>query len=228
MIYPVDITPLTLLDYEGEAACILWYTGCNLRCPYCYNVSLVMNKGVNRTDVFKFLEDRKNFLTGVVLSGGEVTLNKDIQLICEKIKKLNLKIKIDTNGSNPEVIKNLLDKKLIDFVAVDNKMPKYKTWTLPGGEVLYDKFIETIKLLNASGVSYEVRTTVHPALLTEDDIIHMINSTYELGYRNKYNLQLFLDVKDTIGHMATPNRNYDVNKLNKESKLEINYRNFLT
>jgi pyruvate formate lyase activating enzyme len=112
MRHPADITPLTFLDYPKKAACIFWYTGCNLRCPYCYNPELVLSHGGGQ-DEMAFLRERAGFLDAVVLSGGESTLNPDIAELCREIKKLGYLIKVDTNGSNPQVIRNLLEEKLI-------------------------------------------------------------------------------------------------------------------
>ena len=170
MTHPYDITPVTCLDFPGRVACILWYAGCNLRCPYCYNPEIVFGKPGDMDEI-AFLEERKDFLDGVVLSGGECTLNPDILSICQKIKSMGLDVKIDTNGSNPKVVKALLDSNLIDYVAIDNKMPSYKTWKLPCGRSLFDSFVECVKVLQESKIQYEIRTTIHPELLSEDDIV---------------------------------------------------------
>ena len=98
MRHPADITPLTFLDYPKKAACIFWFTGCNLRCPYCYNPELVFGKG-GGMDEMAFLQERAGFLDAVVLSGGEATLNPDIAELCRKIKSMGYLVKVDTNES---------------------------------------------------------------------------------------------------------------------------------
>lgn len=226
--HPADITPLTYLDYPKKAACILWYTGCNLRCPYCYNPELVLRQYGGRDEI-SFLEERRGFLDAVVLSGGECTLNPDILELCRTIKGMGYLVKIDTNGSNPEVVQALADEKLIDYVAVDNKMPSRRSWHLPGGALLFDRFCATLRVLQRHALPHEVRTTVHPALLDEADILRMIHETHAQGYRDTYYLQLFFHddpQMKTLGNMPPPERRYDRRLLDETSPLKIGYRNF--
>lgn len=226
-VHPVDITPLTFLDYPKKAACILWYRGCNLRCPYCYNPDLALSKNRGEVDEMAFLKERAGFLDAVVLSGGESTLVPNLPELCRRIKKLGYLIKIDTNGSNPHVLKELLQDGLIDYVAMDHKMPQRRSWKLIGGKiVLFDRFRESLQLLRASGLPYEIRTTVHPDLLDEADILQMVREAAELGYRGTYYLQFFFPTGHTIGNMSAPTRRYDRALLNKHAALEIGYRNF--
>ena len=224
--HPVDITPLTFLDYPRKAACIMWFNGCNLRCPYCYNPELVTMKSSTQMDEMEFLRERQGFLDAVVLSGGEITLQPGLHRLCEKIKELGYLIKIDTNGSNPHVVADLLERKLIDYVAMDNKMPSTRSWQLPGGKVLYERFVESLELLQESGLPYEVRTTVHPDLLDEADILQMIRESTMHGYTGTYYLQYFFTGVPTIGNMPPPSRRYDRSMLDRHSPLPIGYRNF--
>ena len=224
--HPVDITPLTFLDYPKKAACIMWFNGCNLRCPYCYNPELVTEKTSTQVDEMAFLEERQGFLDAVVLSGGEITLQPGLPELCRKIKQMGYLVKIDTNGSNPHVVRQLLDEKLIDYVAMDNKMPSTRSWQLPGGHVLYERFSQSLELLQASGLPYEIRTTVHPDLLDEADILQMIREANKLGYTATYYLQYFFTGVPTIGNMKPPTRRYDRGLLDHHSPLTIGYRNF--
>ncbi len=228
MRHPSDITPLTYLDYPKKAACILWFTGCNLRCPYCYNPELVLagKAAVNEVDEMAFLRERAGFLDAVVLSGGEATLVQDLPELCEKIHALGYLVKIDTNGSNPHILAELLERRLLDYVAMDNKMPSTRTWTLPGGARLFERFRESQQLLQASGIPYEIRTTVHPGLLDEADILQMVRECHELGYEGTYYLQFFFNAGKTLGNMEPPTRRYDRGLLDKFSPLPIGYRNF--
>jgi pyruvate formate lyase activating enzyme len=175
-----------------------------------------------------FLRERAGFLDAVVLSGGESTLNPDIAEVCREIKKLGYLIKVDTNGSNPQVIRNLLEEKLIDYVALDNKMPSNRSWRLPGGTLLFERYQETLKTLLLYGVEHEVRTTVHPGLLDEADILRMIRDTQALGYKGTYYLQFFFepDKGKTLGNLEPPTRRYDRRLLDDMSPLKIGYRNF--
>ena len=113
-----DITKFTHLDFPNHLACIVWFSGCNMRCDYCYNKDIVFAKnGVySYNDVIDFLKTRVGLLDAVVLSGGEATLH-ELVLFCKEIKKLGFLIKLDTNGTNPHAIKNLLDLNLLDFIA---------------------------------------------------------------------------------------------------------------
>lgn len=224
--HPVDITPLTFLDYPKKAACIMWFNGCNLRCPYCYNPELVTEKSTTQVDEMEFLREREGFLDAVVLSGGEITLQPGLPDLCRTIKSMGYLVKIDTNGSNPDVLSHLLQEKLIDYVAMDNKMPSARSWQLPGGEILYNRFSRSLQLLEGSGLPYEIRTTVHPDLLDEADILQMIREAASHGYKGTYYLQYFFTGVPTIGNMQPPTRRYDRVLLDKHSPLPIGYRNF--
>ena len=120
---------LTLIDYPGKVACTVFCVGCNFRCPWCYNPELVLPEKIKKQPIileenfFKFLKSRKGLIEGVVISGGEPTIHKDLPKFCKKIKVLGYLIKLDTNGSNPEVLKKLIKNKLIDYVAMDIKAP---------------------------------------------------------------------------------------------------------
>ena len=224
--HPVDITPLTFLDYPKKAACIMWYTGCNLRCPYCYNPELVLGHSNSQIDEMAFLKERRFFLDAVVLSGGEITLQPHLRELCEDIKKLGYLIKIDTKGSYPQVLRVLLDNKLIDYVAMDNKMPSERSWKIAGGVRLFDRFAESLAILTQSEIPFEIRTTVHPELLDEADIIHMVRESHALGYNGTYYLQYFFNAGTTLGNMKPPTRRYDRDMLNHHAPLPIGYRNF--
>ena len=226
MVHPADITPLTFLDYPKKAACIFWYRGCNLRCPYCYNPDLALSKTRGDVDEIAFLKERAGFLDAVVLSGGESTLVPGLAELCRKIKKLGYLIKIDTNGSNPHVLRELVRDGLVDYVAMDHKMPAQRSWKVSKGVLLFDRFSESLQLLQAARLPYEIRTTVHPALLDEADILQMIREAHQLGYRGTYYLQFFFQTGNTLGNLSPPTRRYDRSLLDKYAPLAIGYRNF--
>ena len=224
---PADITPLTCLDYPGKAACIFWFRGCNLRCPYCYNPELVVGQGSpGRSDWQAFLEERQGFLDAVVLSGGEAALQPGLAELCRRIKSLDYLVKLDTNGSRPDVLARLLEEGLVDYVALDHKMPKSRTWTLPGGQSLFDAFAQCTTWLRASGIPHEIRTTCHPALLAEEDLLTMAGEVASLGYTGVYYLQFFFHEGETLGKLARPARRYDRARLDVRSPLRLGYRNF--
>lgn len=165
----------SLLDYPGYISTIIWTVGCNFNCPFCYNTDLVKgNAGtVPEKQIMDYLEKRKGIVEALVISGGEPFLQKDLESFCQKIKKQNLLIKIDTNGTFPDKLKNLIDKKLVDYVSVDVKAPKDKYEKLAGVKTDIKKIQKTIDILQKSSVDYEFRTTFVPSFLQKQDIIEI-------------------------------------------------------
>ena len=156
---------LTLLDYPGKMACTVFTGGCNFRCPYCHNRSLVFlneNDGEILTgDILDYLETRKKILDGVCISGGEPLLQKGIKDFIRKVKDLGMLVKLDTNGSSPDILKELIDEGLVDYVAMDIKQYPEKYLKTIGLENFDLKEIERSKDLLLQGkVDYEFRTTV--------------------------------------------------------------------
>ena len=174
-----NITPFTLLDYPGKPAAIVWFAGCNMRCAYCYNPDIVLGKGkISFEQALIFLEQRKGLLEGVVLSGGECTLHKDLPGFAKKIKNKNFALKIDTNGSNPDVLKSLAEQGLIDYVAIDFKAPPKKYPSVTGSSH-YQSFLLSLNVLMKASVPFEVRTTFHSSLLIQEDIEEMCGLLYK-------------------------------------------------
>ncbi len=154
---------MTLLDYPGKVACTIFTGGCNFRCPFCQNASLVTHIDEDKIDeeeIFEFLEERKGKLDAVCISGGEPCLQKDLVSFCQKIKSLGFLIKLDTNGSFPNVIKNLVSQNLIDYVAMDVKNSPEKYALTAGIKVELENIKESIDFLKNSSISHEFRTTV--------------------------------------------------------------------
>jgi pyruvate formate lyase activating enzyme len=197
---------LTLVDYPEKLACTIFLAGCNYRCPWCYNPELVLpekignDPKISKKDFFDFLKFRKNLLDGVVICGGEPTLNNDLPDLCKRIKSMGYLIKLDTNGSNPKMLKNLIDKKLIGYVAMDIKAPKEKYAQAIGlkkhslNRLLKD-IEESISILKQGTVDYEFRTTMIPKLLGKEDIIEIARW---IGPAKKYCLQNFQAERDTV------------------------------
>ena len=167
----------TLIDYPGHIAATVFLIGCNFRCPFCYSSELVLPEKIkeqpriSEKEFFNFLEERKGLLEGIVICGGEPTIHKDLPDFIKKIKELGYLVKLDTNGFNPEMLKKLIDEKLIDYVAMDIKAPKEKYEIAIGVKVDIKKIEESIKILKEEKVDYEFRTTVVPAVHTKEDII---------------------------------------------------------
>ena len=165
----------SLLDYPEMISAIVWTVGCNFNCPFCYNKDLVIGNAGNipEREIMEYLEKRKNMLEGLVISGGEPLMQKDLAGFCEKIKKLGYLIKIDTNGTFPEKLQELVDKKLVDYIAMDVKAPKDKYDSLTGKKVDIKKIQKSIDIIQKSGVDYEFKTTFVPDLLKQEDIIEI-------------------------------------------------------
>lgn len=219
-----NITHFTTVDYPDHLACVVWFCHCNMRCLYCYNEPIVFSKEgkYSPNELLTFLESRKGLLDSVVLSGGEATKHQLIP-ICQAIKEMGFKIKLDSNGGNPKLIKELIENRLIDFIALDFKAPEYKFVQVTQTD-LYDKFESTVKLLIENSFDFEVRTTIHGDLLNAYDINQMIDKLDELGYKKSYFLQYFLETPVNIGGIKEPEATFNPDKVNN-NKLKIVYRN---
>jgi pyruvate formate lyase activating enzyme len=174
----------TLIDYPGKIAATVFLVGCNFRCPFCYSSELVLPEKIENQpkipekDFFKFLRERKGLLDGLVLCGGEPTLNKELPNFIKKIKKMGYFVKLDTNGSNPKLLEKLINEKLVDYVAMDIKGPKEKYYKIVGmlegeNEKIIKNIEKSINVLKEGKVDYEFRSTIVPALHTKEDVIEM-------------------------------------------------------
>jgi len=177
MIQIGGLQKLTLIDFPGRLAATVFLTGCNFYCPWCYSSEIVLPEKIKKQpkisekEFLKFLKVRKKLLDGLVLCGGEPTINKKLPNFIKKIKKLGYLVKLDTNGSNPKMLKKLIDNKLIDYVAMDIKLPKERYPEIFGKRVKIEDIEESIKILKEGKVDYEFRTTVVPTILTKEDIL---------------------------------------------------------
>lgn len=166
---------LTLIDYPGKVAATVFLIGCNFRCPYCHNPELVSPElvegqpQIKETDFFKFLDERKGFLDGVCITGGEPTIFSDLPKFIQKIKKRGFLVKLDTNGSNSEMLKDLIKDDLVDFIAMDIKTSILK-YNKVGVKNKISQVQKSINIIKDSGKNYEFRTTVVPGIVDEKDI----------------------------------------------------------
>ncbi|MDD3598290.1 anaerobic ribonucleoside-triphosphate reductase activating protein [Sulfuricurvum sp.] len=198
-----DLTPFTLLDFPDIPATIFWFAGCNLRCSYCYNPDIVLGVAhIDEATALSFLYKRIGLLEGVVLSGGEATLYPNLLPFCRSIKALGYKIKLDTNAMRPDVIQTLLNESLLDYVALDYKAPASEMSRICGGGSEY-RFWESFYLLQKHTVDFEVRTTFHPDLLDEAQIISMADTLVQKGYTRPFYVQLFRDGTRTLGNLPS-------------------------
>lgn len=171
---------VTLIDYPGVIACTLFTHGCNFRCPFCHNPELVVEEpdeknAISEKEVMDFLNKREGSLDGVVFTGGEPLIHGDkILAVFEKIKELKYKIKLDTNGSFPDVLKDSIEKKLVDFVAMDFKCAPENYYKMGVKKGMEKKFLESLSILVDSKIDCEIRTTVVPGLHDESEFKVMV------------------------------------------------------
>jgi pyruvate formate lyase activating enzyme len=218
-----SITPFTLLDYPHKSACILWFAGCNMRCLYCYNPEIVFGKGIiSFENAMQFLKGRSHLLDAVVFSGGECLLHKKSVSFIAEVKKMGFLVKIDTNGSQPEVVKELIQKELIDYVALDFKaMPaKFEKITQSN---LFIPFQKSLLLLLQSKIPFEVRTTVHSELLNKNDLQQMISYLENIGYTGNYYIQYFVNDTATIEKLGHSFKELENENLSTE-KIKVHFR----
>ena len=192
----------TLLDFPTKVACTVFTPGCNFRCPFCHNASLVVDTDltdtVNIESFFEYLKKRRGILDGVCITGGEPLIQKDIDRFISKIKDLGYAVKVDTNGSQSKTLSELIKNGLVDYVAMDIKGSQAKYSEICGldnGKYL-DAVCESISLLLQSRIDYEFRTTVVKELHAKDDF-HDIGKW--ISGTKKYFLQQFKDSGDLIG-----------------------------
>lgn len=183
----------SLMDWDGHIVSSIYLPGCNFRCPYCHNKNAVLNpesfEEVPWAYIENYIEDNRDFLDGIVVSGGEPTIHSDLPDLLKKLKAMGLKIKLDTNGTNPDMLQMLIHEKLIDYIAMDVKSPLTKKYSdLVGIDLDLDTIKRSIDLIESSGIDYEFRTTVVPILLSENDVLEIIS---ELKGSKKYALQQF-------------------------------------
>ncbi len=198
---------LTLLDYPGKTAATVFTGGCNLRCPFCHNASLVLD-GANKPQpvsdsvFFRFLEKRKGLLDGVCISGGEPLLHSGLADFAKKIKSLGFLVKLDTNGTFPEKLRRLVDAGLVDYVAMDVKnSPAFYSITAGISGFDFKPIAESIAYLKTGAVDYEFRTTIVKGLHTADSLLSLAQ---EIAGAERYFLQKFVDSGNLIGSNLSP------------------------
>jgi pyruvate formate lyase activating enzyme len=164
---------LSLIDYPGKVAAVVFTQGCNFRCPYCHNPELVIpecfREPIPENGVLRFLEKRSDQLEGVVISGGEPTQQKDLFSFIANVKRWGYLVKLDTNGSHPDILDALIRQGMIDFIAMDIKAPIEKYEILTGIKCCTDSIKKSINLIKDSGIKYQFRTTLVKPLLSEAD-----------------------------------------------------------
>ena len=187
-----------LLDYPGLLSCTVFTGGCNFRCPFCHNASLVRGDGerLAEEEFFAFLDKRQGLLDGVCVTGGEPCLHDDLPAFLRKIKNKGYKVKLDTNGSRPAMLKRLLDEGLVDYVAMDIKnSPEKYALTCGVSDSPWEKVKESLALLKASGAAFELRTTLVKGYHTPEDLAAIGQAVAPVPL---YFLQSFEDSGDVL------------------------------
>ena len=218
---------MTLTDFPENVACILFLKGCNFRCPYCQNSELIDYKiddnYILKEEVFDFLKKRQGILDGVVISGGEPTVNKDLPKLIKEIRDLGFKIKLDTNGTNPQMLKELLEDGLIDYVAMDikNVPTKYlETTGLSEKNIqILENVQKSIDILKKSKVDHEFRTTIMKNYHNIEDL-EEINKL--IGKDEKYFIQNFEDSEYVLDHNIEPFSEKELKEI--KNKLTKNFQ----
>lgn len=196
---------LTLLDYPGKMACTIFTAGCNMRCPFCHNSRLVINPSdeaeFTEDEILAYLKKRQGILDGVAITGGEPLMQKDIEDFIIKVRELGYPVKLDTNGTYPEKLKELVNKGLVDYVAMDIKnSPELYSETVGIADYNISKIEESIAFLLEGRVDYEFRTTVVREL-------HSVFSVEGIGKMIKgakrHYIQAFIDSGELIGFDLT-------------------------
>ncbi len=226
---------MTLIDYPGKIAATVFTNGCNFRCPFCHNPELVLGAqfptsprlrgaGTVRNgeqaerqvdEFFEFLETRKGKLDGVCITGGEPTLQPDLVDFIKRIKELGFAVKLDSNGTRPDVLRELFEKKLVDYVAMDIKASLGNYQKVCGAKIDLERIKLSVDLIKNSGVDYEFRTTVVPGLHSEkefEDVAEWLAGT------KKYILQKYQDygkILDDSLRDKIKGKEIDLNKIKK-------------
>ena len=185
----------TLIDYPGKIACVAYTIGCNFRCPYCHNPELVdetVQMRITEKEFFDFLGERTHILEGVVITGGEPTMHEDLPAVMEKIKALGYLVKLDTNGTNPVMLHQVVEAGIVDYVAMDIKSPLRKYSATVARPVDIEAIQSSIDFLLSSPVEYEFRTTVIKGMQLPEDIEEIGK---EIKGARRYFLQKFIPTK---------------------------------
>lgn len=197
------VIDVSLVDWDGKVSSVFFLPRCNFRCPFCYNTALVLHPEMEETTPFErveeYLKKQRGWIDGVCITGGEPTLHSDLPDLCSKLKEIGLQVKVDTNGTNPAAVRGLIEKEVVDYIALDIKAPliveKYSKATGVNAEKLLGRVKETVGILMRSENDYEFRTTVVPTLHKEEDITEICRS---IEGCKKYVLQRFRAESETI------------------------------
>lgn len=192
----IGVEKSSFIDYPGRISTVFFTAGCNFHCSYCHNASIVEGLGeeIGEKEALKFINNRKKFIDAICISGGEPTLQRNLYEFIEAVKKEGFLVKLDTNGTEPHLLKRLIKDKLIDYIAMDIKAPLHKYEAVVARKVDRDAIKESISIIKKSDIDYEFRTTLCKELLTKEDMLEIANL---LKGSKKYYIQNFRD-GDTV------------------------------
>ncbi len=218
-----SLQKFSLIDYPGKICAIVFTQGCNFRCPYCHNPELVrpelFDEPIDVRNVLSFLETRVGKLDAVEITGGEPTLQKDLMDFIRKIKEMGFLVKLDSNGSNPNILENLINEGLVDYIAMDVKAPLNKYKDIIKVDIDTEKIKKSIEIIKNRAPDYEFRTTVVKSLLSKDDIEEIAKT---IRGSKLYVLQKFIPSK-TLDPKFVTRETYTDEKLRKLAKKLENY-----
>ena len=213
----------SLIEYPGRISAVIFTQGCNFRCPYCHNPELVdpalFNTPIAESEIFDFLERRKKYLEAIVITGGEPCLQKDLIDFIRRVKDMGYLVKLETNGSLPEVISQITEKGIVDFISMDVKGPLDKYSIIAGVKVDISKIKESIDLIISSDIDSEFQTTVVKSMLEKEDF-EKIGSLIEGA--KIYTLQKFVPSK-TLNPAFLDEKTYSDEELEEIRKIMERY-----
>lgn len=222
--------PLSVIEYPEKLAAVVHTGGCNFRCPYCYNRDLVLRPNsipsISEQEVLDLLAKRKKWLDGLAITGGEPTLHADLPNFIKRVKALDYLVLLETNGTNPEMLGDLTDHKLVDYIAMDIKAPlrweRYKVAAGISNRSLFEKVLKSVELLKRGKTDYEFRTTFEPTLRSED----ILTIAEQLRGAKRYALQQFIprSTVDSQFERLAPHTNEEFEKL--KEKIKNMFENF--
>jgi pyruvate formate lyase activating enzyme len=187
----------SFIDYPDKICTVYFTAGCNFRCPYCHNSHIVKGQGksIEKEEIFNFLEKRKKFIDAVCISGGEPTLYEELPEFAREIKERGFLLKLDTNGTNPQMLESLIKKKYLNYVAMDLKAPWNKYELVSGAKLNIELLKASVQIIKSSNIDYEFRTTVCQELLSPEDILEIAET---LKGSKRYCLQNFHDTETIL------------------------------
>lgn len=222
----------SLIEYPGKISAVIFLAGCNFRCHFCYVPHLVLPqeikkiKKISKQKILSFLRERKNFLDGVAVSGGEPTINRELPDFISEIKKLGYSVELETNGTNSKMLEFLIKKKLIDYIAMDIKhnlvYEKYKT--IVGGVLtkkLFTEILKSIKILLSGKIDYEFRTTLIKEFHTKTDVLEICR---KIKGTKIYWLQSFFNRVTISKREFTPYQKEEIEEIVREGQKIVNVK----